>query len=310
MNYLWDESLHLFRQTDTVEFPYSDGKEVEDRLLELVTTASDRGTFSQELAAAITDWPSEYHLSRTRHCLIRPLGIQPGDRVLELGCGCGAITRFLGEIGAQVVAVEGSLRRARVAAERCRDFSHVRVVVDDLLHFETDERFDWVLLVGVLEYAAVFSEAADPFQHYLRSVTRFLGPAGKLVVAIENKLGLKYFNGCAEDHVGVPFFGVQDLYHGKTPRTFGRRELIAQLESAGLPCHRFFYPFPDYKLPSVILAEAAFTDPEFDPVDLVVRCHARDYTGSTYRAFDEALVFSNLSSNGLMTELSNSFLVV
>src|SRR5580704_12803313 len=267
MTYHFDSAFHLFRPLDGGDFSYSDGAEAESRLLTVVTSANDRSTFSPELAASITDCVSEYHLSKSRHCLLRPLGIQAGNKVLELGCGCGAITRFLGEIGAQVVAVEGSLRRARVAAERCRDCSHVRVVVDDLLHFETDERFDWVLLVGVLEYAAVFSEAADPFQHYLRSVTRFLGPAGKLVVAIENKLGLKYFNGCAEDHVGVPFFGVQDLYHGKTPRTFGRRELIAQLENAGLPCHRFFYPFPDYKLPSVILAEAAFTDPEFDPVD-------------------------------------------
>ena len=66
---------------------------------------------------------------------MRPLELHSGDKVLELGCGCGAITRFLGEIGANVVAVEGSLARARVAAERCRELTNVRVVVDDLLSF-------------------------------------------------------------------------------------------------------------------------------------------------------------------------------
>ena len=310
MNYFWDDQLHLYRTKTPGEFSYSDGVEVEERLLSIVSNAKDRSTFSQELAESICDWPTEYYFSRSRHCLVRPLDLQSGDKVLELGCGCGAITRYLGEIGANVVAVEGSLARARVAAERCRELPNVRVVVDDFLSFETDERFDCILLIGVLEYAALFSDKENPFEHYLRAVTRFLAPGGKVVLAIENKVGLKYFNGCGEDHVGVPFFGVQDLYKAKTARTFGRRELIAQLSAAGLSQANFYYPFPDYKLPSVVLSEKALTEPGFDVIDLLARCHARDYTGSPYRGFDEALAFSVLHSNGLLADLSNSFLVV
>ncbi len=310
MNYSWNEQFHLYRTTNLGEFLYSDGVEVEERLLRVVSNANDRSTFSPELAKSICDWPSEYYFSRSRHCLVRPLNLHPGDRVLELGCGCGAITRFLGEIGANVVAVEGSLARARVAAERCRELANVRVVVDDLLHFQTDERFDCILLIGVLEYAALFSGREKPFEHYLQAVSRFLAPGGRVVIAIENKIGLKYFNGCGEDHVGIPFFGVQDLYGTKTVRTFGRRELIALLSAAGLPHLCFYYPFPDYKLPSVVLSDSALTDPGFDATDLLARCHARDYTGSPYRDFDEALAFSVLHTNGLLADLSNSFLVV
>src|SRR5271167_1003953 len=188
MNYLWNEELHLFQRTTTSDFAYADGGET--RLLSVVLMASDRSTFSPELANAINDWLSEYHLSRSRHCLVRPLGIRAGEKVLEMGCGCGAITRFLGELGADVVAVEGSLARARVAAERCREMTNVRVIVDDLLRFESEERFDWILLVGVLEYAALFSKEENPHEHYLQSVTRLLAPGGRVVVAIENKLGL------------------------------------------------------------------------------------------------------------------------
>ena len=300
MNYLWDDQHNLFQRLNHGPFAYSDGAEVEDRLYNIVSSARDCSTFSTQLAGSITDWPSEYHLSRFRHCLLRPLGIPAGSRVLELGCGCGAITRYLGEIGAEVVAVEGSLPRARVAAERCRDLPNVRVFVDDLLQFETDERFDFVFLIGVLEYAAVFSSQENPFAHYLHSVTRFLASGGRVVVAIENKLGLKYFNGCAEDHVGVPFFGIQDLYGPQTARTFGRVDLKAQLSSAGLPNAYFYYPFPDYKLPSVVLSEEALSDPEFNAGDLLARSHARDYAGSPFRSFDEALAFSVLHDNGLL----------
>ena len=310
MNYFWDDQFHLYRTKNPGEFSYSDGVEVEERLLSIVANATDRSTFSQELAQHICDWPTEYYFSRSRHCLVRPLELHSGDKVLELGCGCGAITRYLGEIGAQVVAVEGSLARARVAAERCRDLTNVRVVVDDLLSFETDERFDCILLIGVLEYAALFSEREKPFEHYLQAVSRFLAPGGRVVLAIENKLGLKYFNGCGEDHIGVPFFGVQDLYGSRTARTFGRQELILLLSASGLSRVRFYYPFPDYKLPTVVLSENALTDPGFDTVDLLARCHARDYTGSPYRGFDEALAFSVLHTNGLVADLSNSFLIV
>lgn len=310
MNYTWDEQLHLFHRATFNEFAYSDGEMAEAYLLTVVSQAKDRRTFSPELAGAIKDWPSEYHLSRARHCLVRPLGIRAGDKVLELGCGCGAVTRYLGEMGANVVAVEGSLTRARVAAERSRELPNVRVVVDDLLRFDSEDKFDWVLLIGVLEYAAMFSPGQNPFQDYLRSVSRFRAAGGRVVVAIENKLGLKYFNGCGEDHVGVPYFGIQDMYGARTPRTFGRQELVAQLAAAGMPSTYFYYPFPDYKLPSVVLAEDALTDAHFDAIDLIVRSQARDYSGSPYRGFDEALAFAAVAENGLLGDLSNSFLVV
>jgi len=184
MQHLWDDEFHHFRRERWLPLGYSDGAEVEERLYRVIRDAKDCSTFSRELPPAITDWPSEYHLSRGRHCLLRPLGIKPGDTVLELGAGCGAITRHLGEIGAQVVAVEGSLLRARMAAERCRGLSNVTVYADDLLSFETNQRFDWVLLVSVLEYAPLFASGidGDPVAKYLSSASRFLSPTGRMVV--------------------------------------------------------------------------------------------------------------------------------
>ena len=289
---------------------YSEGSDVEARLLQIVSTARRLDTFSPDLRTSITDWPSEYHFSRARHCLLRPLGIRPGDRVLELGCGCGALTRYLGEIGARVTAIEGSMPRARIAARRCHNLPSVSVYCDDLLRFSTSERFDWVLLVGVLEYAPLFSDAAQPVEHYLTTAAQFLAPQGAVVVAIENQVGLKYFNGCEEDHVGVPFFGVEGLYRPGTPATFGRKELHRLIASCGLASLEWFYPFPDYKLPTVILSSRAFSVPRFEVPDLLVRTAARDYSGNALRLFDDALVLSVLHRNGLIEELSNSFLVV
>lgn len=308
--YFRDPSLNLFRRAGGGTFAYSDGAQAERRIYKIVRGARDRGTFSNELAGAITDWPSEYHLSRQRHCIVRPLGIRRGDRVLELGCGCGAVTRHLGEIGADVTAIEGAWPRARIAAERCRDLPNVMVIADDFLRYGAALPFDWVLLVGVLEYAPVFSNAADSIADVLRHATGLLAPTGRLVVAIENKLGLKYFNGCAEDHVGIPFHGLQGLYGDRSPRTFGRAELAGRIRDAGLPEIKFFYPFPDYKLPRIVLTDAALDDPQFDAAGTLACLQARDYGGASHRLFDEALVAREAARNGVLGDLSNSFLVI
>jgi SAM-dependent methyltransferase len=308
--YVKDPALNLFRRPGFPGLAYSDGADVEQRIGEAIRRAHDRGTFSDALWDAIADWPSEYHLSRERHCIVRPLGIEAGDKVLELGCGCGAITRFLGEVGAKVSAVEGAPQRARIAAERCHDLGNVAVFVDDLATFESEPVFDWVLLIGVLEYAPVFSDAADPVGQMLRAAARFLAPGGRLVIAIENKLGLKYFAGCAEDHIGIPFHGVQGLYDTRAPRTFGQGELAEQVRDAGLPHAAFLYPFPDYKLPRIVLHEAALRDPEFDAAGALAQVRSRDYGGNQDRLFDEALVAAEAARNGLLGVLSNSFLVV
>ena len=299
----------VWERPGAAPIPYVDG--AESRILELVRNAKDLSVFSPELAAAISDWPTEYHFSCARHLLLRPLAIQPGDRVLELGCGCGALTRHLGECRARVDAVEGSPLRAQVAAARCRDLPNVAVHLDDLAQFSSPSSYDWVLLVGVLEYAPVFSSAPDPIADTLARASRFLSPQGRLVVAIENKLGLKYFNACSEDHLGIPFYGIQNLYAHKQPVTFGKMELANRLSQAGLSCTHFFYPFPDYKLPETILANAALSSPPFNPCDVLPSASSRDYSSpAAPRPFSEPLVARELFANGLLADLANSFLVV
>jgi GT2 family glycosyltransferase/glycosyltransferase involved in cell wall biosynthesis/SAM-dependent methyltransferase len=310
MDYFWNDELQLWTREGFPGIAYSDGAEIENRIMDVIVKANDLSVFSLELINSIVDWPSEYHLSPARHCLLRPLGIKPGEKVLELGCGCGALTRYIGEIGAKVTAVEGSKTRALITAKRCRDLSNVKVILEDLLTFDTTTLYDWILLVGVLEYAPLFSNDGDPISNYLNHVGRFLSTQGRLVVAIENRLGLKYFNGCAEDHLGVPFLGIQGLYAKKSPVTFGRSELITYLSKSGFPNYHFFYPFPDYKLPKLVLSQSACTDPKFNSIDQLLRGYARDYNGSSFRLFDEALVFDSLSRNGLFQDFSNSFMVV
>lgn len=311
MNYQKDPGYNLYFRPEAEAFGYSEGQEAEKRLLDIVESLSDRSTFSVEFLPHIVDWSTRYHFTRARHCLLRPLDILPGERVLELGCGTGAITRYLGETGADITAVEGSLARARVAAARCHDLPNVRVIADDLQAAEVEGKYDWVTLIGVLEYAGAYSDAEDPYQSYLAAAMRHLKPGGRVVIAIENQLGLKYFNGCGEDHLAKPFLGIQDLYAQKGGvRTFGRKALSAILDRAGLTSQQWLYPYPDYKVPNIVISDEALHHPTFNASDLLLRNDSEDYNGQALRVFDEALVNQVLGQNGLLGDLANSFLVV
>ncbi|MGM8227449.1 class I SAM-dependent methyltransferase [Cellvibrio sp. ARAG 10.3] len=310
--YLFDQQLKIWRRLTQHEFAYTDGSEAEQRILAAVKSCDDVSVFSPDLLKHQTDWASEYHFSADRANLLRPFANQLRNAsVLELGCGCGAITRFLGECGAFVTAVEGSQQRASIAAERCRDLDNVSIVLDKLQDVPFNQQFDVVTLIGVLEYSRIYVEADDPVQFVLEKARSYLKPNGVLLVAIENQLGLKYFAGAPEDHgVGI-MAGINDLYGNNTAVTFGKKELERRFIAAGFSKSDTFLPFPDYKLPCLIVHPAGYKNQErFDLSSLLAGTVFYDRQGIANPIFSLESSWPLISRNGLTADLANSHLFV
>jgi len=309
LGYFFDSTSRVWSRSREFSFPYSDGDEAEQRVASIIAGAADLSVLSDELAANCTDWPSRYHLSPQRANLLRPFAPRLACRILEIGAGCGAITRFLGEQGGDVVAVEGSARRASIAASRTRDLANVKVIHDSFDAFESPELFDVVTLIGVLEYAGIYGAGDDPVQHMLERARSFLKPTGTLIVAIENQLGLKYLAGMPEDHVGIPMYGVQDSYRRNGVMTFGRHELQHRIESAGFSRVDLALPFPDYKLPvSIVLPPAMLYDTTFDPANFATQTVKSDFQLHVPPSFSIERAWAVAGRNRLLSELSNSFI--
>ncbi|NIJ89757.1 lipopolysaccharide biosynthesis protein [Xanthomonas campestris] len=294
------------------EFGYTDGDEAEERIAASISGCDDVSLFSRSLQEHQTDWPSRYHLSAGRANLLRPISDLLKGRVLEVGSGCGAISRYLGEIGASLTALEGSNRRARITASRCRDLPNVRVVNDVLEGFSAQEAFDALTLIGVLEYANVYGQANAPAHAWLRKAHSLLADDGCLIVAIENQLGLKYFAGMPEDHVGKPMHGISDNYDAKSVATYGRLQLMEMLQSAGFESCELLLPFPDYKFPTVVLAPGAYdgSHPEFDAGTLAAQSAIADPQLPHAPLFSLERAWSVIARNGLLPDMANSFLFV
>lgn len=281
---------------------YSDGDETENRLLEIVS-AYPQSEFPR-ITTEEKSWPILYHLSPIRENILNWVPILSGQKVLELGSGCGAVTGALLGRGAQVTAVDLSLRRSRINATRHRDCDDLNIMVgasEEVLP-QLEERFDHVTLIGVLEYAGVYSDAERPYHQVLNMIREKMKDDGTLWVAIENKLGLKYFAGCKEDHTGRYFEGIEGYPHREGPYTFSRRELAALADECGFECS-FYYPYPDYKFPVKIFSDVCL------PREGELSRNWQNFDADRVVLFDESKAFDTILEAGLFPELANSFLV-
>ena len=283
----------FYRGTDL----YSDGDEAENRILEIVTA----GKKLSDLETGEVSWPTLYHLSPVRENICNWYPFRKEGRILEIGAGCGAITGALCRSGAEVCAVDLSLRRSTINYERHKEYEKLHLYVGNLNEIEFNAPFDYVIVNGVLEYAGLFTEGDEPFKTFLENIRKYLKKDGRLLVAIENRFGLKYFAGAAEDHLGKAYAGIRGYEDEDGIRTFSKSELALLLQESGFRYTRFYYPYPDYKFPLEIFTDETLKTQHYGKPYQV-------FDRDRWVLFDEEAVAAVLAEDGAAAALANSFL--
>lgn len=283
---------------------YSD--KAEDALLELFSGDNVEQKRSDILNSNPT-WAMYYHLNKRRGNLLRWYEFKDGATVLEVGAGCGGVTEELVRHNVQVTALELMPKRATINALRNKFAKNLNVIVDNLEDYKPLKKFDYVVCVGVLEYAGKFIHSQSPYVDFMKKMASLLAPGGTVLLAIENRFGLKYWSGATEDHVHKYFEGHNGYPAGKGVQTFGKKELADMFLSTGFKTADFYYPFPDYKTPTLIYSDAyhpgngaafplgALPTPSLD-------WHREEL-------FSEQNAMRYIEANGLFPYFSNSFLV-
>jgi len=282
---------------------YSEGAN-EDELLEAVQTHSPQEY--NQLIKEKKSWSFLYHLSHLRGNIVEWIpDIEHAD-VLEIGSGCGAITGVLAKKAASVMCVELSKKRSLINAWRNRDRENIEIKVGNFEDIEKtlQNQYDVITLIGVFEYADSYISDQKPYQNFLKIVKKHLKKNGQIIIAIENKFGMKYFAGCREDHVGRYYEGIEGYHTVKGVRTFSRNELEQMFKESGFYGIRFYYPYPDYKLPVAIYSD------EYLPKVGDLQMNQRNFDGERVVVFDESKAFDNIIRDGMFPYFSNSFLVL
>lgn len=281
---------------------YSDG-DVEEELLEIVKNYS-REEFP-ELIRQAGRWPFLYHLSEQRANIIDWYPMKENASVLEIGAGCGAITGALVKKAGKVVANDLSKRRSSINAWRNREAKNLELIVGNFntVAEKLQQKFDYITLIGVYEYAESYIQEQDPYRVFLDKINSLLAEDGEILIAIENRLGLKYFAGCMEDHKGRAFEGIEGYPNTTGVRTFSKAELEQIFRRNGYEDYEFYYPYPDYKFPNVIYSDS------YLPKKGELLNNIRNFDGNRYVIFDEGKAFDGIIESGYFPVFSNSFFV-
>ncbi len=246
-------------------------------------------------------WEVFFHLANMRQALFGWYDMPKNADVLEIGCGFGALTGVLADRAAHVAALDDSLFRARACAKRWDRKDNVDVYAGRLQDIPFPQRFDVIVLVDILPRVADGEKALTPYAAYLKSLLGYLKPQGRLLLAMDNRLGLKYACG-ARDPYSEELFGQLSGPVG-SGRLFTKSELVDILSEAGFTHWNFYYPLPDYRLPQYIYTDAVLPDPSIGEIMLPY-----DSEPDT-RILPEASMYEDAIRNGLFPGVANSFLV-
>lgn len=251
-------------------------------------------------------WEILYHLSAQRENIVEWLPIDRGMKVLEVGAGCGAITGALAKKAGSVTCVDLSKKRSMINAYRHSDCENVTIHVGNFQDIEPDLPcdYDYICLIGVLEYAQSYIGGDTPFENFLNIIRRHLKRSGRIVIAIENRFGLKYWAGCKEDHLGTYFSGIEGYPDGGVVRTFTRNGLERIFLNCGIEEYAFYYPYPDYKFMTTLYSD------ERQPKMGELSNNIRNFDRDRMVLFDEKKVYDSILREGLFPLYANSYLAV
>jgi trans-aconitate 2-methyltransferase len=107
--------------------------------------------------------------------LVESLNPQPGERILDLGCGTGQLTAEIARSGATVIGLDKS---AEMLTEARKNYPDLAFVSGDAAGFRFPERFDAVFSNAVLHWVKDAEGAIESIAKVLRPGGRFVAEFG------------------------------------------------------------------------------------------------------------------------------------
>ena len=101
----------------------------------------------------------------------KKIDLQPGQRVLDIGCGWGSFASYAAEeYGAEVVGITVSREQVQLGRERCKGLP-VEIRLQD--YRDINEPFDHIVSLGMVEHVG-----SKNYRNYMRTVHRCLKDDG------------------------------------------------------------------------------------------------------------------------------------
>ena len=216
-------------------------------------------------------------LSPLRENLLEWYDFQEGGELLQVGADYGALTGLFRKRVKAVTVWDESEEQLNIVRERFQETSEGAPVscvggpLKDIL--QAGKRYDYVVCAGG------FKEPEDEWAEILRDLTK---PGGTVTAAACNRFGLKYLAGGKRDEVSLTRSRLSALFPGCT----------------------FYYPMPDYRVPTVI-----YSDRCLPSKGELAGIHTL-YDFPEYPSIDVGAEFEAACEDGQFANFADSFLII
>ena len=239
------------------------------------------------------------------HNILNWYPFKNNSTILEIGGNLGEITGMLCQKGRQVVTVEEDLKKAELISKRHNDKENLDIIAGNLNDIDfKGKKFDYITLIGSLPYVAKTARISS--KEFIKKLDNLLKPDGKLLVAVDNRFGIKYFSGNPDAYLNKKFVTLLN-YNNEEQKieTYTRQKLIDILDCNNYKTKKFYYPLPDYRIPNVIFSDLEL--PKYNNIGKYIP----NYSEKSTILVDEIDLFREIlkEDENMFTFFTNSFLV-
>lgn len=219
-------------------------------------------------------WPILYHLSSLRENILEWYSFDKEASLLEIGGEFGALTPLFCKSVKEVICVcENDLQKEAIE-HRCKQYSNLKVY-EDLSGVQA--RFDYITIIN----------PQKPIADIIMDCAKNMKETGKIIIACDNSLALKYF---ADTN--------------KNPNSISKKAVSSILRNNHFSNIDFYYPVPDFRLPNSIYSEG------YLPKNGDIRNINVSFEEGKYQAFNEEVVYDELCQEDMYEYFADSFLII
>lgn len=249
-----------------------------------------------EILTKDNDFEVFLNFSKTRQSILNWYDFKEDADLLEIGGEFGALTGMLCEKCKSVTCIENDKLRMESILERYKNRYNLEVFnsVENVMYL--NKKYDYIVLIGTIE-------TIENIEEYLKKIKSLLKPEGVILIAAENRLGLKYFCGASYQTLENPFDGINKRFKKNGRVLYTKIELENIIKNSELKINKFYYPVPDYKF-----TQEVYSDTYLPKGSLKERVMPY-YLNSRSLIADEMYLYDDIIENNVFEVFANSFLV-
>lgn len=247
--------------------------------------------------------------SELRENVINWYDFKNNSKILKIGFDNPKIVEYFLDNSFSVVLVESDIERVEEAKNIFNDRSNLKIVNSSLEKiFEINDicnkKFDYILLVDVMDRIdefISFSNRKDVIIKITDICSKLLNNNGTILVSVDNKYSVRNFSG--RTYGNTDSF---DIISGRKKNTemYSKKELTDILNKEKKFKFKFYYPLPDYRLPSVIYTDEYLPGSNDSKLNYLVYYNPKDTI-----VFNEIEVFKEVVKDGKFDIFANSYIL-